>query len=143
MPPFLLPSLSHRKLCGDTRQLSTSRPQAELQGLGGGLPPDMRHVSQTVCGNALMPMNRPQLKVPDSESRKSPPKATGGPSFIPQQAQRRGGMKAGYNKPRRRNDQHQPFKVMHWNADGVFNKKTELEYILYEHDINVCCIREN
>lgn len=32
---------------GDTRQLSTSRPQAELQGLGGGLPPDMRHARPT------------------------------------------------------------------------------------------------
>ena len=32
--------------------------------------------------------------------------------------------------------------VMHWNAEGVMNKKTELEHILHEKNINVCCIQE-
>ena len=31
---------------------------------------------------------------------------------------------------------------MHWNAEGVKNKKTELEHALYENNINVCCIQE-
>ena len=36
----------------------------------------------------------------------------------------------------------QPFKVMHWNAEGVLNKKTELENTLFSMDIQVCCIQE-
>jgi exonuclease III len=31
---------------------------------------------------------------------------------------------------------------MHWNAEGVYNKKTELQHFLHERDINVCCIQE-
>ena len=36
----------------------------------------------------------------------------------------------------------QVFKVMHWNAERVLNKKTELENILFSMDIQVCCIQE-
>ena len=75
--------------------------------------------------------------VPGSEPRQSPPKATGGHSFY--HTKRRPN---GYNKPRRRKVQQQHFKVMHWNAEGVFNKKTELQHFLHENDINVCCIQE-
>jgi hypothetical protein len=39
-------------------------------------------------------------------------------------------------------NQKQNFKVMHWNAEGVYNKKTELQHFLYERDINVCCIQD-
>ena len=31
---------------------------------------------------------------------------------------------------------------MHWNAESVSNKKTELEHILHEKKIEVCCIQE-
>ena len=31
---------------------------------------------------------------------------------------------------------------MHWNAEGVLNKKTELEHILHEENISICCIQE-
>ena len=31
---------------------------------------------------------------------------------------------------------------MHWNAEGVMNKKTELEHFLHEENINICCIQE-
>ena len=31
---------------------------------------------------------------------------------------------------------------MHWNAESVMNKKTELEHILHEENINICCIQE-
>ena len=33
-------------------------------------------------------------------------------------------------------------QVMHWNAEKVQNKKTELEHILHERSINACCIQE-
>ena len=35
-----------------------------------------------------------------------------------------------------------PFTIMHWNAESVMNKKTELEHILHEENINICCIQE-
>ncbi|KAH3823698.1 hypothetical protein DPMN_125512 [Dreissena polymorpha] len=44
---YVVPSI------GETRQLSTSRPQAELQGLGGGLPPDMRHARPNAVRKCL------------------------------------------------------------------------------------------
>nr|KAG5698191.1 hypothetical protein BaRGS_030554 [Batillaria attramentaria] len=31
---------------------------------------------------------------------------------------------------------------MHWNAEGVSNKKAELEQVLHSRDISVCCIQE-
>ena len=31
---------------------------------------------------------------------------------------------------------------MHWNAEEVMNKKEELEHILHEENINICCIQE-
>ena len=31
---------------------------------------------------------------------------------------------------------------MHWNAESVMNKRTELEHILHEENINICCIQE-
>jgi hypothetical protein len=31
---------------------------------------------------------------------------------------------------------------MHWNAEGVTNKKSELEQFLYENNIDICCIQE-
>ena len=31
---------------------------------------------------------------------------------------------------------------MHWNAESVLNKKTELEHILQEENVQVCCIQE-
>ena len=35
-----------------------------------------------------------------------------------------------------------PFSIMHWNAESVMNKKTELEHILHEVNINISCIQE-
>lgn len=31
---------------------------------------------------------------------------------------------------------------MHWNAEGVSNKKEELQHFLHENNINICCIQE-
>ena len=31
---------------------------------------------------------------------------------------------------------------MHWNAEGITNKKTELEHFLHENSINICCLQE-
>ena len=31
---------------------------------------------------------------------------------------------------------------MHWNAESAMNKKTELEHILHEKNVDICCIQE-
>lgn len=31
---------------------------------------------------------------------------------------------------------------MHWNAEGITNKKTEFEHFLHENSINICCVQE-
>ena len=33
-------------------------------------------------------------------------------------------------------------RMIHWNAEGVRNKKLELQVLLKERNINVCCIQE-
>ena len=33
-------------------------------------------------------------------------------------------------------------KIMQWNAEGLVKKKTELEKILKEASIDICCIQE-
>ena len=32
--------------------------------------------------------------------------------------------------------------IMHWNAEGVQNKKTELEHFLNQKAVSICCIQE-
>ena len=32
--------------------------------------------------------------------------------------------------------------IMHWNSEGVNNKKDELQHFLHENSINICCIQE-
>ena len=49
-----------------------------------------------------------------------------------------GGGATGRTKARK----DKPFTIMHWNAESVMNKTTELEHILHEENINICCIQE-
>ena len=65
---------------------------------------------------------------PGSEPQRSPPSATGGPSHPPCCASGRGRRATGRTKARK----DKPFTIMHWNAESVMNKKTELEHILHE-----------
>ncbi|CAC5403317.1 unnamed protein product [Mytilus coruscus] len=32
--------------------------------------------------------------------------------------------------------------IMHWNAEGVSNKRDELQHFLHENNVNICCIAE-
>jgi hypothetical protein len=32
--------------------------------------------------------------------------------------------------------------MMHWNAEGVSNKRAELQHFLHENNVNICCIQE-
>ena len=75
---------------------------------------------------------------PGSEPQRSPPSATGGPSHPPCCARGRWRRVTGRTKARK----DKPFTIMHWNAESVMNKKTELEHILHEENINICCIQE-
>ena len=76
--------------------------------------------------------------VPGSDSQRSPPSATGGPSQPPCCVRGRWRRATGRTKARK----DKPFTIMHWNAESVMNKKTELEHILHEENINICCIQE-
>ena len=35
-----------------------------------------------------------------------------------------------------------PLTVMHWNAEGVSNKKDELQKLLFSKEVDICCIQE-
>ena len=74
---------------------------------------------------------------PSSEPRHgSSPTATGGqtkPSWGPR---RRNGNATGQT------DKVKPLVVMQWNAEGVFHKKDELQHMLLNKNIDICCIQE-
>ena len=76
--------------------------------------------------------------VPGSEPKRSPPSATGGPSQLPCCTRERRRRATGHTKARK----DKPFSIMHWNVENVMNKKTELEHILYQENISICCIQE-
>ena len=50
-----------------------------------------------------------------------------------------GGHKSNTTEHNKANTQ---LKIMQWNAEGVFRKKTELEHILKKENISLCCIQE-
>ena len=75
--------------------------------------------------------------VPGPLPRKGPTPATGCPSHLPRGARRQENRATG-----------QVLKIMHWNAEGVnskkdgYSKKVELENILHEEQVHVCCLQE-
>ena len=71
-----------------------------------------------------------------SGHRRGPAKATGGHSRPSRHAGGRQSNATG------RHRKEQQLKVMHWNAEGVMNKKTELENLLFKEEVSVCCIQE-
>ena len=95
-----------------------------------------------ICdSNGARPLKTPQDgAAPGSEPQRSPPSTTGGPSRPPCHARRRQRKATGSRTALAK--KNEPFTVMHWNAEGVMNKKTELEHILHEKNINICCIQE-
>ena len=72
-------------------------------------------------------------------SRTSPPSTTAGSpiSSISSRGSRR--MK---RKETTVNKKGKPLKIMHWNAEGIFHKEDELRNLLFQEDIDVCCIQE-
>ena len=74
---------------------------------------------------------------PGSPPRRSPPSATvGQPETLKGNRNRRGRKLTHKMKP------DKPLVVMHWNAEGVFNKKDELQNMLRSKDVDICCIQE-
>ena len=74
--------------------------------------------------------------VPGSIPRRNPSLATGGHPKPPCGARGRRRTATG------RNVKQKPLVLMQWNAEGVFNKKTELEQVLQDKEVSVCCIQE-
>lgn len=78
---------------------------------------------------------------PDPLSQKDYPLNTRYTSKLHRIDKRQESKTNGQKKPR-------PFKIMHWNAEGVYRKKDEyckkleLENILYEEQVSVCCLQE-
>ena len=101
----------------------------------------MTTLGDSIDGNGARPVRIPQAgAVPGSVPQRSPPSATGGP-FVSScgargQARTATGQKS--NKIREAPD----INIMQWNAEGVSNKKEELEQFLHTKSINICCIQE-
>ena len=91
--------------------------------------------------------------VPGLPASKGPTQATGGPS---QPSWGAGGWERNAtgqptttkNPKEDTKSKVQPLKIMHWNAEGVnskkdgFSKRLELENILFNEKVSVCCIQE-
>jgi len=89
-----------------------------------------------------MALNLQGRSASGSMPRMSLPTATGGNSRLPQQVRRGRGRTTGFTKPSRTSNRHQPVKAMHWNAEGVLNKQTDLQHVLLENNITIYCIQE-
>jgi ribonuclease HI len=92
-----------------------------------------------IVRNGARPVKTRQAgAAPDSAPRGSPPPATGGPFSTSWGARGRGRRATG----RKSKVDESPITIVHWNAEGVTNKKTELEQYLHQHNINICCLQE-
>lgn len=87
------------------------------------------------------PVRSPQAgAVPGSWPQRSPPSATGGPFVLSCGA--RGQARRATGQQPRKIRETPDINIMQWNAEGVSNKKEELEHFLHENSINICCIQE-
>nr|KAG5693104.1 hypothetical protein BaRGS_014054 [Batillaria attramentaria] len=77
---------------------------------------------------------------PGSVPQRSPPSATGGPFNSSCGVRGRGRRATGRQNNKAKDSPN--INIMHWNAEGVSNKKTELEHFLQQNDINICCLQE-
>ncbi|KAK7101835.1 hypothetical protein V1264_020159 [Littorina saxatilis] len=99
--------------------------------------------STSTDGNGARPLRTPQGGAASGPMpQRDPAPTTGGPSRLSCHARGRGRKVTGTTTTRKKPSQQRPFQVMHWNAESILNKKTELEHILHEKNINICCIQE-
>ena len=91
--------------------------------------------------NGVRPMRTPQAgATPGSMSQRSPPSATGGP-FVLSCGLKGQARKATGRRPSKVKETPD-INIMQWNAEGVTNKKEELQQFLHKNSINICCIQE-
>ena len=43
---------------------------------------------------------------------------------------------------KKKKDTDNPEHIMQWNAEGVSNKREDLQHFLHENSIHICCIQE-
>ena len=79
--------------------------------------------------------------VPSSVPRRSSPKLLEEP-LKSRGARRRRGKATGQQNKKEPMGRKSCLKVVHWNAERVANKTTELSQFLYENDVKICCIQE-
>ena len=95
-----------------------------------------------IDSNGARPVRTPQAgAVPGSVPQRSPPKRLEVPSSSCG-ARRRGGHATGRTTNTSKEKDKPGTIIMHWNAEGITNKKTELEHFLHENSVNICCLQE-
>jgi hypothetical protein len=68
---------------------------------------------------------------------------TGGPSIVPSSQGTRRTCYWPCNKHQHRKRKRKTgITIMHWNAEGIQDKKIELENFMHHNAINICCIQE-
>ena len=95
------------------------------------MSPHQRHIiaSSSNVRDGVDSMERSQAeKASGPKPRKGLPSTTG--SSNPSTA------REGWNKATGN------LNIMHWNAEGVRNKKSDLQHFLTAHKIDICCIQE-
>ena len=102
-------------------------------GLRGGEKTECQHFSEMVVSlskfrHGVTSMGQSQVEAAPGP-RKGPPNATGG--SYPSVPAREG-----------RNNTTGTLTIMHWNAEGVRNKKEELQQFLKANSVDICCIQE-
>lgn len=80
--------------------------------------------------------------VPGSLPRRSLTNATGG-TLVPSCGVRGRTRRATDQRKIYSKQKQQPqINIMQWNAEGVSNKREELQHFLHENNVNICCIEE-
>ena len=79
---------------------------------------------------------------PGSKPRRSLTNATGG-TLVSSCGVRGQTRRATDHKKIKPKKKEQPLiNIVQWNAEGVSNKKDELQHFLHENNVNICCIEE-
>ena len=90
-------------------------------------------MQQTLDRYGVVLMGRGQVRsTPGPLPRRGPPNTTGTTNSE----------SSGVTREDQRNSTGHRLKIMQWNAEGVREKKRELQKFLKEHDIDVCCLQE-
>ena len=78
-------------------------------------------------------------RVPGPAPQRGPPSATGGHLTTSWRTRRRGSR---VNATGQNNTEPKPINILHWNAEGAYNKKLPLAQRLKKEEIHIACLQE-